>query len=74
MPSQLARLGRDRRLHLINQLAGRLVHAYHREPRIIRSFIDIQHLLHLSYEVAVVVWGDYPADFPPRLDFVFLVE
>lgn len=37
------------------------------EETAIRSFIDIQHLLHLSYEIGVVVWGDYPANFLPRL-------
>ena len=71
MPSWSARRGWDRHLHLIYQLAGRLIHAYHWKSRIVRSFVDIQHQFHLGDKIGAVGWRDYPADFPPRFDFVF---
>ena len=48
-----------------------LVHAHHWKGRIVGTPIDIQHALHRRREVRVALWGNHPADAPPRLEDVF---
>jgi len=61
----------NRGLHLADQLARRLVHADYRKPWRVRPFVDIEHLLHLGYELGVLLRRDDPAVPFPRLEFVF---
>ena len=62
---------RDRFARLAEQLPGRLVHAHHRKGRIVGTPVDIENPLHRCREVRVALWGNHPADAPPRLDCVF---
>ena len=62
----------DRHARPAQQLPWRLVHAHHREGRIVRAPIDIENLLHGSGEVGVALRGDHPSDALPRFEFVFL--
>ena len=62
---------RERRARLADQLPGRLVHAHHRQGRIVRTPVDVEDPLHRRREVRVALRGNHPADPPPRLDFVF---
>ena len=57
---------------LANELAGRLIHAHHGALRIVGPAVDVEHLFHGGHEGCAGLRGNHPADFPPRLEFVFL--
>jgi len=48
-----------------------LVHANNRNNRIIRSFINFQHILHICDKCRILLWRYYPAFSQVRLEFVF---
>ena len=72
VPGRPARFGGDRLARLADQLAGCLVHAYHRKGRIEGTAINIEHRLHRGREIRVALRWDHPPDPLPRLDLVFL--
>ena len=71
VPGRPARFGGDRLARLADQLAGCLVHAYHRKGRIEGTAINIEHRLHRGREIRVALRWDHPPDPLPRLDLVF---
>ena len=62
---------RDGRPCLGDQLPRRLVHAHHREARVVRTPIDVEHPLHVRREVGVALRRNHPADAAPRFESVF---
>ena len=65
-------LGRDWHARFGHELLRRLIQADHRDYRIIRSLIDLQHILHGRDEGGVAVRSDDPLLFQMRLERVFL--
>jgi len=66
-----ARGGRNRRLHLADELARRLVHADYWESAVIRAHVDVEHLFHAGDELGVALRRNHPSYFLPRLELVF---
>ena len=66
-----SRRRRDRCARLADQLPRRLVHADDGEVRIVRTPINVEHLLHPRREVGIALRRDHPADAPPRFEGVF---
>ena len=56
-----ARRHRARRVDLAEQLAAGLVQADLRAARIIRSGVDLQHVLHAPHELGILLGWDAPA-------------
>ena len=71
VPGWPARFGGARLSRLAAQLAGCLVHAYHRKGRSEGTAIHIEHLLHRGREIRVALRWEHPPDPLPRLEGVF---
>ena len=67
---ELARLGRDRRANLADELGRALVEANHWPARIGRLGIEIEHVLHPGNVFSVDLWNA-PHVLAPRLQIVF---
>src|SRR5271169_1758923 len=67
---ELARLGRDRRANLADELGRALVEANHWPIRIGRLGIEIEHVLHPGNVFSVDLWNA-PHVLAPRLQIVF---
>ena len=70
--SGMPRFFRDRDACLSDQLHGVFVHGQKRPFRIIGPVIQIQKILHASYECGVFPGRNHPARFQMGLEFVFL--
>src|ERR1700678_696605 len=67
-------LGRDRHTRFGDQLLRGLVHADHGILRIVRSLINLQHVLHAGYERRVGIRWDHPLLLQMRPEEVFLAS
>lgn len=56
----LSRFQGKRRAYLLGQLNGLFIHTYHGKISLIGSVIDLQHVFHSGYEIAVLLWGNDP--------------
>ena len=65
---------RQRRAHLTDQLARRLIHAHHRAIRIIRPPVNIQHLFHCRLNFRIAVRRYHPLHTSPWLDLLISIQ
>src|SRR5215211_6387545 len=70
LPGRLARRDRAGRVDLGKQLAAGLVQADLRAARVVRSGVDLKHVLHAPAELGILLRRDAPALGQPRLEAV----
>jgi hypothetical protein len=71
LTSDLARLHRQRFMHLAEHLFADLVHADHWTTGIIGPSVDLEHILHMPDKVTTLLGRDHPLTLPMRLERVF---
>jgi hypothetical protein len=72
VPCRVSWRGRDRHPRFGDKLLRRLVQADQRTLRIVRSLVNLQHILHAGYERGVGIRRDDPLLLQMRLEKVFL--
>src|SRR5439155_24785714 len=63
---------RDRLGHVSVQLLAALIEAHHRAGRVVRSGVQLQHVLHPVHELPVYPLREAPTLLLPRLEVTFL--
>jgi len=71
MPLRSSWLGRKGWSHFADQLFARLVHADDRKPRIVRTMIDLENVLHAEHDLDAGFGRDTPVLLPMGFQLVF---